>query len=446
MAAMPPHPHPTFSSLLHGCCRIGLLFLVALAVAACQERQRSSPTPTPTALPLASGVQPGDAQEPEAVNVGAGQLVVWLPAFSGIAADNAAGDVLQTAMFQFQQSHPGLSIDVQVKAESGVAGMWPFLRTAQSVAPSILPDLALINTQHLWQGAELGMVVALSEGHLAPMDDFGDDFYAALPASVRYDTQVLGIPYAADVVHILYADPVLEEALPTWETLLDAAPVYLFPGSAVESAVNLHTMAQYLGAGGQLSEGSVSPDLDAIAAYFDFLAVGRLQGVIPAQAVELATLSAVYTAYHQNPSGLAAVLGSDVLAGGDSAQMRYAPLPTRSGRSVAVVDSWAFAVLTQDSERQALALDLVAALLDPGVQGAWSQFAHRLPSRRSALAEWDHPGPYRQFLEEQLETAAAVPTGRAFADFARRLQAGQVAVLRGDATPDEAVRVLGSGQ
>ncbi len=365
-------------------------------------------------------------------------MVVWLPAFSGIAADDAAGDVLKTAIFQFQQAHPGVRVDVQVKSESGAAGLWPFLRSAQAVAPAALPDLVLLNTQYLWQGAELGLFVALRESELGAVDDF----YPAALAGVRHNNAILGIPYVVDVAHAIYSQEGFEGALPTWDALLAAGARYLFPGAASEGLVNLHTVAQYVGAGGNISEDASGADPKAAQAYFEFLAGGRLEGVIPFEAEELGSFSAVYASYRQNPNGLAAVLGHDVLAGADAAELRYAPLPTRTGRAVSIAETWAFAIVTQDAERRELALALVAALLEPDVQGAWSQFADRLPSRRAALVEWEQSGPYRRFLEQQIESAQAIPNGRTFADFARRLQAGQAAVLRGDLTPDEAARNL----
>jgi len=423
---------------------LSLLLMVALVLAACGDHSNAAPTPTPTpAEPTPDAAGSGD--DPAAIAEETRQLVVWLPAFSRYAAGDAAGDVLQTAILQFQQTHPGVVVEVHVKAESGVAGIWPYLRAAQSVAPTILPDLALINTQHLWQAADLGMVSALDE---ADLEAFGD-FYAAAAESVRYDSQILGVPYTVDVAHVIYDGSDLDAAPLTWEELLEEAPVYLFPGSSVEGQINLHTVAQYRGAGATLAEANSALDLDSAQAYFDFLATARLQGVIPPQTVEWGTFSAVYSAYQQNPSGLAAVLGTTMLSnnvfvGLEEAQLRYAPLPTRDGQPAAVIDSWAFAVLAQEGESQALALALIQALLEPSVHGRWSLFADHLPSRYSALAEWDLSDPYQVFLQTQLETAEPLPNGRAFADFARRLQSGQTAILRGDMTPEEALRVLGS--
>lgn len=415
---------------------LGLILAAALLPAACRARQNAAPTPTTPAPGLSV---PAEDNGPSMADTAQEQnLVVWLPAFSGIAAGAAAGDVLETSIRQFEQTHPGVSVDIQVKAEGGIAALWPFLRAAQAVAPAILPDLALINTQQLWQGADLGLFVALDETAIVEIDDF----YPAALASVRYKNRLLGIPYTVDAVHAVYSQAEFSGALPTWETLLAEAPIYLFPGGSSDGSANLHLLAQYLGAGGEVAESGVEPDLEAVRAYFEFLSDGRLRGVIPPEVADLGTFSAVYAQFQTDTGSLAATLSSEVLGGAESAPLRYAPLPTRSGQPTTVADTWAFALLTQDADRQALALSLVAALLEPDVQGAWSQFADRLPSRRSALAQWDQAGPYRSFLEQQIESAAAVPNGRAFADFARRLQTGQLAVLRGELTPDEAARSL----
>lgn len=414
-----------------------LLLAVALFLTACSGRQPVASTPA-TVPPLTPSPVVGEGG-PTPVADQERQVVVWLPAFSGVAAGDAAGDVLTTAIFQFQQAHPGVRVEVQVKAESGTAGLWPFLRTTQAVAPSALPDLVLLDTQHLWQGVDLGMIDTLSEQELGAVEDF----YPAALQGVRYDSRLLGIPYALDVVHVVYHPEEAEAALPAWDNLLANAPVYLFPGAGIEGQSNLHMLAQYLGAGGILSDAGGRPDLEAAQAYYDFLATARLQGVIPPRTAELAGFTEVYAEFQEAPDGLAAVLSSNMLAGAEATRLHYAALPTRTGEPATVGDVWAFAVLTRDAEHRALTLALVAALLEPDTQGAWSRFADRLPSRRSALAEWEQATSYRAFLEQQIESAAAVPNGRAFADFARRLQMGQTAVLRGDMTPDEAVRGLG---
>ncbi|HXF62063.1 MAG TPA: hypothetical protein VNK95_10625, partial [Caldilineaceae bacterium] len=151
--------------------------------------------------------------------------------------------------------------------------------------------------------------------------------------------------------------------------------------------------------------------------------------------------------FREEPTGLASVQTQDYLragvAGQPAVQLAYGPVPTRSGEAVTVAETWAFVFLTQDATQRELALALAATLLTPTVQGPWSQYSGRLPSRSSALAAWTPAGDYVTFLDQQLHAAIAIPNGRAFADFARRLQTAQAAVLRGELTPEQAGRELG---
>jgi ABC-type glycerol-3-phosphate transport system substrate-binding protein len=327
-------------------------------------------------------------------------------------------------------------VDAQVKAETGIAGIFQFLRSAQQVAPTILPDLVLVNTQQLWQLVDLGLVSALSEAEFAQQTGEETDSYPFAQNAITYRSQLYGIPYAADLVQGAF-EP--DAAMPaTWANLLAAPQPFLFPGGNEEGYQPAHTLLQYVAAGGELLEDGSITSPEALRAYFDFLAEGRLRGAIPAEAADLSTFQAVWESYTGEPAGLAGIQTYQFRAGKEGVRPAFGPVPTRSGEPVTVAETWAFALLTQDPDQRALALELVQTLLDPSVQGAWSQFSGRLPSTRSALAAWSQAGAYTTFLDEQLSAALAIPNGRAFADFTRRLQTAQAAVLRGELTPEAA--------
>jgi ABC-type glycerol-3-phosphate transport system substrate-binding protein len=417
---------------------LGWAVLLIVLLAACRPPWAAQETPAAPATPAApETATPISAGETGAVNR---QLVVWLPLFSGLATDDPAAGVLESAFYQFEQSHTGVRIDAQVKAETGAAAMGQFLAAAQRAAPSTLPDLVLINTQQLWQLADLGMVPPLTQTEMLPLDDF---YPFALDAAT-YHTQLLGVPYAADVVHSIYASG--QEMPTTWDDLLAAAQPYLFPGSSAEGAHTAHTLLQYVGAGGELREDGTVNDLAVLHAYFDFLAAGRLAGAIPLTVSEMTSFEEVWVAYQRAPIGSASIQAGVFLAAPDRAGLGYAPSPTARKQLVTVAETWAFAVLAQDDTQRRLAMTLIQALLDPAVQGSWTQYARTLPTRRGALAQWTRQDAYPDFLGRELAAAIAIPNGRAFADFARRLQMAQAAVLRGEQTPDEAVQGIGQVQ
>jgi hypothetical protein len=426
-----------------------------LLVAACAGRR--SPTPTPPAtLPSPPPVAEQNSPTPNGAPSLNRQLVIWLPASTSLSAGDAAGGVLEDVFHQFEQSHPGVQVDAQVKAETGAAGLASFLRIAQQVAPSILPDIVLLNTQQIWPLADLGLAQPLSAAEIALIEpDELSDLYPFALEAVTYRDQQTGIPYAADVVHGVYpvddggedeGDEQTAEnnlaAPATWAELLAAPQPFLFPGGNGEGFQPDHTLLQYAGAGGELNEDGVISSPAAVRDYLEFLAAGREQRFISVDSAHLGTFDAVWENFADNPTGLASIQATNFLEN-VGAELAFAQVPTQSGELLTVAETWAFALLTQDEAQRQLALELVGMLLEPKVQGAWSRYSGRLPSRRTAMAGWPQPETYRTFLDQQLTHALAIPNGRAFADFARRLQGAQAAVLRGELTPVEAGQSLG---
>jgi ABC-type glycerol-3-phosphate transport system substrate-binding protein len=161
--------------------------------------------------------------------------------------------------------------------------------------------------------------------------------------------------------------------------------------------------------------------------------------------VDHSSMSAVWVLFASAESGLADVSANRYLAERQGLNdVTYGPIPTRSGSLTTVGSVWALAILAEESEKRELALQFVEFMLDPAIQGAWTERAHRLPTRPDAFATWEDTGPYVMFLQRFMDVAVAVPNGPAFADFSTRLQAAQIAVLTGELSPDEAVARLQS--
>ncbi len=408
--------------------------LVWLLLVGCNRSAIVTPTPVSAPPPRVT-----DAPIPARTDLlpTARQLVVWMPPFGNPLDDDRAGAVFADAFRQFERDHPGVDIDVHVKAERGPASLLTYLRGAQQVAPAILPDLVLINTQELWQIVDLGLAPAL-----APDEIRSDGFYAFALTAVNYRSQTVGIPYAADIVLAAY-DPVrLPTAPRTWDDLLAGDVWLLFPTGAESDAASV-TLLQYVGAGGHLTEDGALNDPAALQATLDFIATAQADGLIPPELVDLATFDAVWRAYQ----GARPEITSLVITGYHQAEtvggdLAYAPVPTQSGETVTVAETWAFAVLTQEVDRRRLALALVDELLTPDILGAWSRQAQRLPSRPGALSTWPATDDLAASLDRQLTAAVALPNGRAFADFVADLQTAQTDLLRGRLNVTEALQTV----
>jgi ABC-type glycerol-3-phosphate transport system substrate-binding protein len=393
---------------------------------------QNTPTPavlaTPTVIPITT------AEVASALPVQR-QLVIWTPEFFDASLDNEASRLLQIVYQHFEQENAGVDIDAQVKAEAGEANLFNYLRSAQRVAPTILPDVVLIDTYYLWQLVELGLVEPIA------LDQLGltGRFYPFALNAVTFQEQQYGIPYVADVLHAVYATETYTTPI-TWDQLLTVQQPYHFPAGVRESNYDESLLLQYVGAGGELLENGEISSLQAAEALFSFLGGAKDKGVITDAVLDLSSLKAAWNAFQINPQGMANVSANLYMSQVETQEnIRFGPLPTRDGENLTVAHTWAFAILTNDPERRALTLRLLDGFLQPSVHGQWSQLATRLPTTRQAWEGWSGLNSYTEFLQRQLGIAIAVPGGSSFSEFARRLQSMQQAILRGQLSPQAAL-------
>jgi ABC-type glycerol-3-phosphate transport system substrate-binding protein len=361
---------------------------------------------------------------------------VWLPAFTGIATEGSAGTILTNAFHQFEQRNPTIRLDIQIKADVGTASLFNFLRSAQQVAPTILPDLVLINTQQLWQIVDLGMVVALTEEELP-----NAEFFPVTRTAVQYHNATVGIPYTVDVTHLAYDIDTVKTPPRTWTELADNNQTMLFP--AAEIGTTNETLLQYVGAGGELLEDGGISDPAVLEAYFTFVTQAHKLGIIPPSVLDMPGFNSVWRAFAEDRSELAIVQVTQFYPNAAGIKPPgYTFVPTQKGDPITISDTWAFAILTEDAQRRALALSLINELLMPEVQGPWSQFVARLPSQPASLALWTQSNNYRDFVQTLLDDAISPPNGPAFADFSRRLHAAQAGILRDELTVEGAIESM----
>lgn len=447
MTAYQSDPAPTqrpWARSYRGACRCLLLPLALLALlgfGGCQQADVPPVLPialTPTALSpstQASGVQ----EQSSVITTQERQLVVWVPAFFQ-PQEMPPIAVLQTVYDQFRHNHPGVHLDIQVKAESGEASLYPYLRYAQSMAPTILPDVVLLDTEQLWQVAELGLIQPVDWTALPRTNDFFQ--FARL--AVTYHGQTLGVPYTADVLHLVYHTNQVAQAPTTWEALMAEGAPYFF-AAGKRDYPNESLLLQYVGAGGQLFEDGTVSNPDALTALFSFLIQAKAAAVLPSEVLELKSFNDTWAMFTNKNTGFADTSAHLVLAQQDtSTDLGFAQIPTVNGAAITIAHTWAFALLTPLPEQQQLALELINQLLEPTVHSAWSRATRQLPTQLSAYDSMLDISPYHEFLHRQLDVAIVVPNGPHFADFARRLQQAQESVLLNQLTVEDAVKFVQS--
>lgn len=365
------------------------------------------------------------------------QLVIWAPEFFQ-PPDQPSPALLETVYNQFRHNHPAVHLDIQIKAESGEASLYAYLRNAQSMAPTILPDVVLLDTVQLWQAAELGLIQPVQWDAL----HHTNDFFQFARTATSYQGQVIGIPYAADLIHLVYHTNQITQLPTTWDTLLTTGGPYWF-AAGKRDYPNESLLLQYVGAGGQLFENGAVSNPDALTALFTFLLEAKAAGVLPDEILEFKNTTDTWSTFTGRQTGFADASAHWVLAQQDGvSDLGFAQIPTINGAAVTIAHTWAFALVTPVPEQQQLALELIDQLLEPTIHSAWSRATKQLPTQISVYATWLDSSPYYEFLQRQLDVAIALPNGPQFADFARRLQQAQEAVLLSQLSIEDAVQFV----
>lgn len=381
--------------------------------------------------------------EADAPEVRSQQIVLWTPSFFDPQPDspNEASRVLANAFTQFEADHPRAEIVVQVKSEQGGSTIYEYLRSASKVAPSILPDIILVESQRLWVLADQGLIPPFADDELSALART----YPFAQDAVTHNEMAYGIPHTANLLHTIQSRSALaNEATSgfpkTWQGLEEANLTYIFPAGARNGQSNDTILLQYVGAGGALTSKNGSPNSEALIDVFNFVETGVSTGMIPSNAIEYSDVESMWLSPETNLSGLVEISSNRYLA--QRATLNdfvFGPTPTKSGVQTTIGRVWAFAVLNQDPEERQSAIDLINFLLDADRLGAWSLEAKRLPAYRDAVDAWNQDSPYFGFAQQQLESAVALPTGTAFVDFSGDVQQALLAVLSGEISAEEAV-------
>lgn len=462
--------------------RWSLTIVLLLTLIGCGRATPASesvtPTPAPSPLPTATATPPPELQ-PMIVT-----LELWLPEELNPYGDNPGADVLAQQLDNFSNAYPDVQVEVVVKKSHGRGGLLDFLRTARDAAPSVMPDLVVLDATELEIATGLGVIQPL-DAYLSP-----DDTAERFPFTVELgtvDEQTMGFVISADVQHLAYR-PALRDSPPvSWTQFISPPVSFLFPAGGRDRQVNDATLIQYLAAGGSLTDEEGNPTLDeevmvsVLSFYSDCVnAATALPIIITPTISPTIALTATPTVSPNaaltvpltvsptiilpevsmtiSPTVVLGIRDAEQAWGqfkngaGDIAVVqagRYwfetdrtfapAPIPTRDGRYFSIArQEWAVAMVADDPARQALAMLLFNWLIFADHNGQWTQAAGYLPGTRSALRLWDLSSADRAMLRNVLDAAVPAPSPEVMQVVGPVMQDALRAVLRGWNTPEEA--------
>jgi ABC-type glycerol-3-phosphate transport system substrate-binding protein len=386
-----------------------VLLLASLGCAELASTWFGAPPPSGPALPTRGStplpdtpVLPPASFSPHAVT----NLTLW------IAVEHAPeGEMLTIETQKFEDVFPDIRVQVESKSLRGAGGIEDILLAAAPVAPSALPDIAIVSAAQVELLTRLRLIRPWHS--LVPPDSL-EDFLPLAQRMGMIEGEQMGVPLTLDIQHMAYNVGEFGMSPPTWRDLLNARSLYAFPTTGTGEAVDT-LLVQYLGTGGRLVDEDNLPLLEEPPL---LAALGRYQGaqiagIIAPEALQLDNLTGCWSLYLSHQVGVTHVWASSYLATKSMVrQTSYAAIPTGPQEAIAAIGRARLMVLlAEDPVRQERAARLLTWLLSPQQNTSLCRAMSWLPPSRAAFARWqDRDDPYHAFLLTQLETALPQPT------------------------------------
>jgi maltose-binding protein MalE len=349
------------------------------------EEQAAEATPTATATTLANT-----------------QLTVWVPPQFSPYEDTQASQLLSSRFKAFMTQNPQINLDIRVKSASGASSILDTITYASQVAPSALPSLVLISRSDLEIAAQKGLIQPIEEISTT-IDE--DDWFAFSQAMAIVQGTAYGLPFAADVLSLVYQNSSLTSSQPDWDELLLQFDNLIFP--AADQSV-LATLALYLSAGGSIqdAQGQAFIDVEILTQVLEAYARGVDRGVLDESLLELQNDDQAWEVFQES--------GDEGLITWASRQMqneedlKLAALPVVDENSITLAKGWVWCLVEQDPQDQENAALLAEYLVEPGFLSEWAPLSGYMPVRPSSVAAWEN-SVYQEIIAAMLDTAQLRP-------------------------------------
>lgn len=425
-----------------------LVLLIALS--GCGEATPTSVSApaTPISSPLQPTATPTATPEPEPMIV---TLGLWLPEELNPYGGGPGADALAEQLTEFNEAHPDLQVEVTVKKASGRGGLFDSLRTARDAAPSVLPDLVVLDATDLETVAGSNLLQPLDD--LLPETTMDDRFpFAREMGTVESEeaeeeekqSATLGYVIGVDMQHLVYRSALFDSPPISWTQVISPAVPFLFAADGRDREVNDATLIQYLAGGGKLTDAEGQPWLDqevmvsVLSFYSDCIDSGTIS---PTVVLNIESPDQAWERFQAGEGEMAVVRARSYWPWSqteDEETIAAGSVPTQDGHAYSIARGWAIGMVAEDPARQALAMMLLNWLIAPNHNAEWTQAAGYLPGRRSALQMWNVSSAKQAMLRGMLDAATPAPDPETMNTAGRVMQEAVEAVLRRRGTPEEA--------
>ena len=388
-----------------------------------------SVTATPTGSPEGTG-SPTLTAAPKTPRT----LLIWLPPQFDPSTGTPAAEKLRARLDAFQTANPDYKVEVRIKAASGLGGLLDALSITSAAAPGALPALIALPRSDLENAALKGLVFPL-DGLTNEVDD--PDWYAYARQLALIQGSAYGLPFAGDVLLLLYRSQQIPNPPTDWPSILHGALPLAFP--AADPQANL-TLLLYLSAGGQVKDSQGRPTLqaDILARVLTLYADGVKQGSLPAWLAPYQTDAQAWQAYRDQRAQWLVTWSSRLLAESpaETAVVGLPSLGTAGSQPLTLATGWMWALSEPNNDLRPAAVKLAEDLSSSEFMSQWTAAAGYLPTRPTALAAWSNQA-LKAALSPIVLAAQARPAGDLLASLGPILLDATQQVIKQGADPTQ---------
>lgn len=374
-----------------------------------------APTPGATAKPpaVATETVPAPPEEP--------LLRVWLPPEFDPTAQNVAANLMKQRLDEFEVQHPGLKLEIRLKASVGENDIVNVLSLTSSAAPGTMPDLILLSRPDLEAAAGRGLLHPI-DGLSTQLED--PNWYAYAQQLGRVQNTGYGLPFAGNALILVYYPEL--GALVSWEDVLGSRGQLVFPAGNPQGLVGL---SLYASAGGEVvnAQGVPTLEVEPLTRALTRIEEGVSKDVLPPSLANVSTEAQTMQIYRTGSANKAIIWILDYRPAEDG---ELAPLPGAAEAPFSYSTGWLWALAGSNPENQQLAVELAESLVADDFIGEWTRATGYLPTRPSMVEEND------RIMTAVIESAHPIPPDEVLAVLGPLMQEALTRVLNGE-TPEE---------
>ncbi len=395
-------------------------------------------TLTPTTPPILQ------TSEPDTPPSGPTTIRIWLPPDFDPTNGSPRANILQGRLDEFVERRSDVRVETRIKDVEGPGGIIDTLGTAGAAAPLAIPDLVAL-PQHALENAAIKGLLHPFNGLTSAMDD--PDWYEYARQLSHLQDNTFGIPFAGDVLILVYRPSILENRPTNWASTLevstDASATLSFPAADPTCLV---TLTFYQSTGGPILDGENRPTLDALrlTEVLSYYQRAQQSSLMPFWLTQYETDEQSWSAYEENQAEMVITWASRYLQN-LPVDSTAAPIPMSTGTPFTLATGWAWALSSPDSDRQVISTQLAEFLSTGAFLAEWVASIGYLPPRPSALAAWEDV-TIQTLLNQVSQSAHLVPSLDIITTLGPVLQKATVDILKDQASPttaaDEAAEML----